>query len=445
MDFFKSVFSDEPENSDSDSENLPSPSNSQPQTQSPPGAPDTNPNIPAIANAWTFGSGLLKTLASKSESVIQNYRRDLEEFSSGLKTETATIREAASRVVKDLPARLESGAAVAQESLETVGQAIDNIGSTVTEIIVHGKESILADDDSGSEVSDFNSMYYQGGDINLQNLKPYSRIDAAIRAIQCDAKTYCEEPEDLEDYRKWKLGFVFEEKLEEIGDLVEGNIVIAEIYSEIVPRTVDRETFWSRYFYKVYCVKRADEARARLVKRAISGEEELSWDVDDEEEEKNNKNGANSDMKKEIEKCESKVRKLQVEVEQHSLERRKDDKVSSLNAKIDSGEDEKGVSEGRFDDGESSGKTFEAKSEDKGCSEGKNGNSDFSVVSSQPSSHGEEDLGWDEIEDISSGDESKVAARVSPNKADLLKRLSMPDEEEELTWDIEDDDEPVKS
>nr|GMD72644.1 BSD domain-containing protein 1-like [Ipomoea batatas] len=429
MDFFKSVFSEEPENSDSDSENPPSPSNS----QSSPGAPDTNPNIPAIANAWTFGSGLLKTLASKSESVIQNYRRDLEEFSSGLKTETATIREAASRVVKDLPARLESGAAVAQESLETVGQAIDNIGSTVTEIIVHGKESILADDDSGSEVSDFNRRYYQGGDINLQNLKPYSRIDAAIRAIQCDAKTYCEDPEESEDYREWKLGFVFEEKLEEIGDLVEGNIVIAEIYSEIVPKRVDRETFWSRYFYKVYCVKRAEEARARLVERAISGEEELSWDVDDGEEE-NNKNGANSDIKKEIEESESKVRKLQVEVEQHTLERRKDDK-------IDTGKDEKGVSEGRFDDGEPSGQKFEAKSEDKGCSEGKNGNSDFSV----PSSHGEEDLGWDEIEDISSGDETKVAARVSPNKADLLKRLSMPDEEEDLTWDIEDDDEPIKS
>nr|GMD60250.1 BSD domain-containing protein 1-like [Ipomoea batatas] len=371
MDFFKSVFSEEPENSDSDSENPPSSSNS----QSSPGAPDTNPNIPAIANAWTFGSGLLKTLASKSESVIQNYRRDLEEFSSGLKTETATIREAASRVVKDLPARLESGAAVVQESLETVGQAIDNIGST-------------------------------GGDINLQNLKPYSRIDAAIRAIQCDAKTYCEEPEESEDYREWKLGFVFEEKLEEIGDLVEGNIVIAEIYSEIVPRRVDRETFWSRYFYKVYCVKRAEEARARLVERAISGEQELSWDVDDGEEE-NNKNGANSDIKKEIEESEN----------------------------------EKRVSEGRFDDGESSSQKFEAKSEDKGCSEGKNGNSDFSV----PSSHGEEDLGWDEIEDISSGDETKVAARVSPNKADLLKRLSMPDEEEDLTWDIEDDDEPIKS
>ncbi|KAI9126533.1 hypothetical protein K1719_002129 [Acacia pycnantha] len=75
-------------------------------------------------------AGIFQTLASKSESVIGFYRRDLEEFHSGLKKETAIIPEATSRAVKNLPALLDVGASVAQESLESVGQAIDDIDSS---------------------------------------------------------------------------------------------------------------------------------------------------------------------------------------------------------------------------------------------------------------------------------------------------------------------------
>ena len=74
---------------------------------------------------------LIKTIASISESTIQNYRQELEEFGSGLKKETAVIREVASRAVKDLPGSLDVGASVAQESLESVGQAIDDIDASV--------------------------------------------------------------------------------------------------------------------------------------------------------------------------------------------------------------------------------------------------------------------------------------------------------------------------
>ncbi|KAJ0079437.1 hypothetical protein Patl1_22583 [Pistacia atlantica] len=54
-------------------------------------------------------------------------------------------------------------------------------------------------------------------------------------------------------------------------------------------------------------------------------------------------------------------------------------------------------------------------------------------------------LGWDEIEDLSNIDEKKVTHVGSPNKADLWKRLSVVEEEEDLNWDIEDEDEPFKS
>ncbi|PHT94966.1 hypothetical protein T459_02848 [Capsicum annuum] len=395
MDFFKSVFADDPEISET--ENAP--------TVSPNPNPIPNPDIPAISNAWSFGSTLFRTIASKSESVVQNYRRDIEEFSSGLKKETATIRE---------------------ESLESVGQAIDNIGSTVSEIIAHGKESILVNNDSDSELSENSSRSLEQS-LNL-NAKPYSRIDATIRAIQCDVKTYCDEPEDMIDYNEWKLGFVLEEMNGEIEDLIKENGVIDEIYSEVVPSRVDQESFWSRYFYKAYRIRKADEARARLVKRAISGEEEeeLSWDVDDEDKEDtegwSSRVATENVAKEEIEK---KMDSLQVEDRGRRSVSGEDEKEIALETTSDGGA-------GRVDDAESKG--------DRGSSEGKNDNSDFSVVSSQLSFREGDDLGWDEIEDIASGDEIKVPERMSPSKDDLRKRLSASEDEEELSWDVEDDD-----
>ncbi|XP_030958829.1 BSD domain-containing protein 1-like [Quercus lobata] len=116
-------------------------------------------------------------------------------------------------------------------------------------------------------------------------------LDAQVHAVQCDLNTYLEEPKE-EDLEEWKLGFVLEEKGKEIEDLIRENPVIEEIYENIVPTRVDKESFWIRYFYRVHKLKQAEEARAKLVKRVISrGEEEdLSWDFDDDDDEENGEN-----------------------------------------------------------------------------------------------------------------------------------------------------------
>lgn len=93
------------------------------------------------------------------------------------------------------------------------------------------------------------------------------------------------------------------------------------------------------------------------------------------------------------------------------------------------------------------------KSDEKVASEGKlepdesHKDGDVKVASSQASVPEEEDLGWDEIEDLSSIDEKKVTHSGSPNRAELRKRLSAAEEEEDLSWDIEDDDDdkPTKA
>ncbi|KAG8370118.1 hypothetical protein BUALT_Bualt14G0084200 [Buddleja alternifolia] len=416
MDFFKSVFSEPTPSPPS----TPIPTHQNPQTAPPP------------TSSWAFGSTLLTTIASKSESLLDNYYKDLQEFSSGLKKETSVIRQAASRAVQDLPARLESGAAIAQESLEAVGQAIDNVGSTVTEII--GKDLNFSSNDSflNTHYDEIDGVVRNSGDhgkdLNFSGIeKPYSRVEAMIRGVQCNFRTYCDEVEES-GYDEWRMGFRVEERREEIERLVEENRVIEDIYDEVVPGKIDEATFWCRYFYKVDKVVKAEEARARFVKRAISGEEEeeLSWDVDEDEDDDSDEYKSKDELIKDKGKG---VESLHIESGEKEREIYNVDEVGVSGTKSGDLVNEENLEERLI-------------SNEKEGSEGKIG-SDISIISSQRSSHIEDDLGWDEIEDIGSVDESNVGDSGNPNPdkgVDLRKRLSVSEEDEELTWDIDDDD-----
>ncbi|OMO77782.1 hypothetical protein CCACVL1_14820 [Corchorus capsularis] len=349
MDFFKSVFADDDPpktQSDSDSDS-PKAKDSIPDSSPKNPYPDPNPN----ASAWSFG-GLIKTIATRSESVIETYRRDLQEFGSGLKKEIE----------------------VAQGSLGNVGHVIDEFGNTVlkgtAQIINQGKEAILAAENESDSPSSESSSKKLSTQRSL-NSKSYSRFDAQVRVIQRDVNTYSEEPEDLEDYKKWKSGFSLEEKKEEIERLMEEIGEMRSIYNRVVgvSNGIDHETFWC--------------------------------------------SGGN------------------VVTEKVNLDKDEDSVSKSV---------QKAASEGKSDNGESSN--------------GNGKDSDFSVVSSHQSMPDEEDLGWDEIEDLSSIDDNKNVddkkgthggSPSSSNRADLRKRLSTAEEDEDLSWDIEDDDEPVKA
>ena len=94
---------------------------------------------------------------------------------------------------------------------------------------------------------------------------------------------------------------------------------------------------------------------------------------------------------------------------------------------------------------------LDVKNDEKAAPQGKTDNgdackdSDIPVVSSQPSMGEEVDLGWDKFEDVGSSDENRGDAIGITSSIDLRKRLSAADQEEDLSWDIEDDDEPFKS
>ncbi|XP_050363400.1 uncharacterized protein LOC126782231 isoform X2 [Argentina anserina] len=446
MNFFKSVFADEPESAS-------------PLSQDPDPNPQRHPN-PSATGGWNFGD-LIKTIATKSETVIETYRRDLQEFGSGLKKEIE----------------------VAQGSLETVGTKIDELGTTVlqgtAQIISH---SIL-NPDHESDSPDSSAAAAARRSLSS---KRYSRFESQLRAAQGDASTYCEEPEEAEEYGRWRLGFALEEKREEIEELLEGNGAMEAVYKRVAPSVVDDETFWSRYYFRVYKLKQAEDVRASLVRRAISVEEEdeLSWDVDDVEydEDHGGSNAvakstlgkerevvsvdqaggegfssnvdageANEAAKKVVEE-ESAARAAEVvgEEEGKSLET-KGDKESEEKANVvgDSGVQSKSDEENKDLPSKSDeAVALEGKKDEAPASSKESGVSAASVRSSAEPEE-EEDLGWDEIEDLSSIDEKRVtpgASGGSANTAELQKRLSTAEDEEDLSWDIDDDDddEPPK-
>ncbi|XP_004247485.1 uncharacterized protein [Solanum lycopersicum] len=512
MDFFKSILSDDPE---PDPPLPKKPHDSSPEKEIVPDQNLEKPNSRSDSNAadgadgpdagvWSFG-GLLKTLSTRSESVLETYRRDLQEFGSGLKKETELFREVASRAVKDLPNSIEVGT--------TVSHAIDGVIKSTTEIISQGKDTLLASSDAESETPDANQTLNSGR---------YSRFESQLMNIQSDPNTFCVDPEDLEEYKKWKSEFDLKENSKEVEILIEENGSLEGIFKRVVPNEVDNETFWCRYFYKVYKLKQQESVRANLVKRAISidDEEELSWDVDDDDDNNEQENIAKSkfdekgkegsvvessvnDVKKESATQDS--TNVAKEVPANKSEPSKQDstniakevptnksepitqdstnvakevptnksepnKQDSTNAvKQDESQtissasvDRKEESQPNVDGGgkskvvESVGSNKDSKKEDaevtplvkkeeevvkgsegKSDKDGSGKDGDVPIASSQKTTGADEDdLDWDEIEDVDGIDDKKATSHVaSTNRDDLRKRLSVEEDDEDLSWD----------
>ncbi|XP_027937310.1 BSD domain-containing protein 1-like [Vigna unguiculata] len=448
MNFFKSVFLDDPDPPRPESGSSNEPRVQDPDPDSPPRSSTTDSGG-GVGDGWNFG-GFMQTLTSKSESIIETYRRDLQEFSTGLKKEIE----------------------VAQGSLGNVGHAIDEFGNTVVkgtaQIISQGILAVDLDSDS-----DNNSVNRRSLD-----LARYSRFDAQVRAIQGDVSTYSEEPEDLSEFNEWKLGFSLEGKSDEMEGLFRENDNMESVYKRVVPSSVDHDTFWYRYFYKVYKLKKAEDLMARLVSGISGVDEDLSWEVEDDNEDDdggdakplvlNKEVGGDSvDTQLLVAGDEGGTKKLDVEKE--SKVEKRDNLLQSeeVGNKIDKSVEEPhiekseivgemaGVDEAsKVDVGVSkndpAAETGEkVKERDGGHEKSSSKSNDSSVVENKHSANeegDEEDLGWDDIEDLSSIDVKETSHSGGTSKVDLRKRFTAAEVDEDLSWDIEedDDDEPPK-
>ncbi|KAL0418777.1 UNVERIFIED_CONTAM: hypothetical protein Sradi_1291200 [Sesamum radiatum] len=432
MNFFKSILLDD--------EDPPKPENPHEQgSTSPLKTPqeDRNPSDDAQGgdfDGWSFG-GLIKTFTNRSESVIETYRKDLLEFGSGLKKETEVIREAASRAVKELPASLEAGTS-----------ALDGVLKSTAEIISKETRQVFASDGEPDTPETNRSL----------NSGRYSWFEAQLSGIQSDLNTFCEEPEDVEEYKKWKLRFELEDKRDEIEDLIGENGSLEGVYEKVVPSAVDHETFWYGNGNKAMSGLEVDGVGDKGVSDGSLNSVEKNDGLFDGKEQ-GNANVHDGDKNNVIEmgtKSSGEVSSDEKEAKSDEVALKSDEKVESEESgKEKNDEHEKVKSDESIKDKNDENEKVksdeivkEESNKDVGVEKGESGEkSDVPVVENHQAKMEEEELEWDEIEDIGSGDEGKITHGERPNRAELRKQLNAAEDDEDLSWDIEDDDEPVKT
>ncbi|RLM86151.1 BSD domain-containing protein 1-like [Panicum miliaceum] len=423
MDFFKSILA-EPDPDPA------SPPPEQDPESAPAGSASSAPAAPAPAPAgggsggWGIG-GLLKTLTSQSETVLETYRRDLAEFGTGLRRETEVLREAAARAARDLP----SSAHALDGLADIVAQGKD----ALSQVAAAAAAPVSAPSDGGeSEQSSAAGAHVR-----------YSRFEAQLRALQADPATFTADPEDAEDFAAWSKGFSLDERKDDIEALCYDGDALEAMVDRLVPETVESEVFWARYFYRVHKLKQQEDARAKLVQRVIAQEEDedLSWEVDDEdEEEEQQKEAAKEPVARQQEAAKEVKHEVEAKENERVLEEPATLEGEHKNADepqpvVVDEEEKEGHSKSNVE--ESGDKKEAAKHETSDSSK----DSDYSIVSRQRTME-EEDLEWDEIEDLGEHEEKKGSTHdPSPAlKEELRKRLSVAEDDEDLSWDIEDDD-----
>ncbi|KAI5008425.1 BSD domain-containing protein 1-like [Hordeum vulgare subsp. vulgare] len=433
---------------------LAAPDPASPPPEPEPAAGSSTPPADSGGGGWGFG-GLLQTLTSQSETIMDAYRRDLAEFSTGLRRETDALREAAAQAARDLPS-----SALALDGLaDIVAQgkgAIAQAAATASAAAAAASASPPAPSDADADPG-----------LASGHLRYYSRFEAQLRALQSDPATFAADPEDAEDFAAWTAGFSIDERQDEIEALCYESDAVEGMVDRLVPDTVEGDVFWARYFYRVHKLKQQEDARAKLVKRVIAQEEEedLSWEVDDEVEEEEpakeevaiKQAPIKEEPKPEVEERGNDKLEEEGSAKAGALDKErknadasqpevfgssmvvvdKEEKEDPSKLNVEESSDKKTAAE----EPHSSTGDAAAKEGTKHETSDSSKDSDYSMVSRQRTAT-EEDLEWDEIEDLGEHEEKKGSAHgssVAP-KEELRKRLTVADDDEDLSWDIEDDD-----
>ncbi|KAJ3549368.1 hypothetical protein NMY22_g911 [Coprinellus aureogranulatus] len=122
-----------------------------------------------------------------------------------------------------------------------------------------------------------------------------SRALALLHRLQSDPSIVQRDPEVEEgvkdEYRKWvqeeikaKGGIESGEWSEKIAALLKEETAMYELYTGLVPSTLSKEDFWSRYLFRAHQIKAEEERRKALIQASVAeSDEDFSWEDDEEE------------------------------------------------------------------------------------------------------------------------------------------------------------------
>ena len=237
----------------------------------------------------------------------EGLKEDTVEMSQKAKEVTEELGQKTIHVAKNLPqvvdegrrkavAQLEqlpgSSAARAKEAaaqLQQAGVSLSQMGHRVvantSEMFDHFSNAIQAEMNAAQDRDSIGSSA-SSRSLNRGESSKFSRFDADVASMQRDSSTYCDEPDDIEDFEAWTAAFNLPGAKPDIAKILNENTFMSELQARIVPVVVDYESFWTRYFYRLHKLEEKHAKVAALASRAQIEEADLGWgDTDDEEEE----------------------------------------------------------------------------------------------------------------------------------------------------------------
>ena len=277
---------------------------------------------------WSVASALKDVVKQQTAEItasLQNtdWKSELNAFQEELKEETVEIGQKAKEVTEDLgqktieaakslpqvvdqsrrrleqlPSATSMKAKEAAVHLQEARASISKIGqraiTNTTEIFdqfssaIQAEMNAVAAQDAAGRSTFGTTSLPRGGPSGTADASKFSRFDADVAAMQRDSSTYCDEPEDGEDFAAWLTSFDLPAHKPDISKLLSENTFMSELQSRIVPVVVDYESFWTRYFYRLHTLT-AKYAKVAALTARVGEEDEaehVGWgDTDDEGEE----------------------------------------------------------------------------------------------------------------------------------------------------------------
>ncbi|GAB4814735.1 hypothetical protein N2152v2_001781 [Parachlorella kessleri] len=255
---------------------------------------------------WGMASALRESVKQRTAELAESlketdWRKELGAFQQGLKEDSEELQHKTKAAVDQLPTvveqlKSEKAGAVIQARAKEAQQQLQQAGK---QLGTYGHKLLVGTSDLFDQIKEAvqNEMAFEGpseGGVRRMPSKrqlasaqgaKFSRFEADVSAMQRDSSTYCDEPEDEDDYAAWLETFKLEAKKPDIEALIAGNTFMAELQARIVPLIVEYDAFWTRYFYRLHKLQQKHEQFVQLTQRANQQDEEveLGWGSDDEQ------------------------------------------------------------------------------------------------------------------------------------------------------------------
>lgn len=150
----------------------------------------------------------------------------------------------------------EDGATVVEDRLEQVGEKIELIGQQMfygagrilSQVKETTRDAIKETKDAIRETREA----FTTKENTRSSRRGRDEFLVRVQAIQRDSSTYCDVPSNSGLFQRFCSTFSVSSRSEEISDALNSNGFMKELFSRIVPAIVSEETFWQRYFFKVY-------------------------------------------------------------------------------------------------------------------------------------------------------------------------------------------------